>query len=85
MIPAMNIIAWGHVAPWAEERMFAKLANRGFLADIRPLITPDEADRLSDEALKSEFAAALSSFIAHIPGHPWARTAEMSERYGVAL
>ncbi len=69
----------------AEERMFAKLANPGFLADIRPLITPDETDRLSDEALKSEFAAVLSSFIAHIPGHPWARTAEMSERYGVVL
>ncbi|MDN5871459.1 MAG: nucleotidyl transferase AbiEii/AbiGii toxin family protein [Nitrococcus sp.] len=69
----------------AEERMFAKLANPGFLADIRPLVAPDEADRLSDEAMKSVFAAVLSSFIAHIPGHQWARTAEMSERYGVVL
>jgi len=69
----------------AEERMFAKLANPGFLADIRPLVAPDEADRLSDEAIKTAFAAVFSSFIAHIPGDRWAHTAEMSERYGVAL
>ena len=71
--------------PWAEQRMFAKLANPGFLADIRPLLAPDEADRLSNETMRSVFATVRSSFITHIPGHPWARTLEMCKRYDVLL
>ena len=68
----------------AEERMFAKLANPGFLPDIRPLLTPSAADELTDEAMKQAFAAVFSSFIAHLPGKPWARTDEMNERFGLA-
>jgi predicted nucleotidyltransferase component of viral defense system len=36
----------------AEQRMFAKLNNPGFLADMRPLLAAAEAARLTDDAMK---------------------------------
>jgi predicted nucleotidyltransferase component of viral defense system len=69
----------------AEERMFAKLANPGFLADIRPLLAPNEAQRLTDETMKAAFAEVFMQFIARLPGNPWARTEEMTERFGLVL
>lgn len=67
----------------AEERMFAKLVNPGFLADIRPLLTPAAADGLTDEIMNTAFSAVFSSFIIRLPGKPWARTEEMIERFGL--
>ena len=67
----------------AEERMFAKLVNPGFLADIRPLLTPAAADSLTDEVISAAFSAVFSSFIIRLPGKPWARTEEMIERFGL--
>lgn len=69
----------------AEERMFAKLGNPGFFANIRPLLRSDEADRLNDDAVKLAFAKVFTALIAHIPGDPWARTAELSKRYDLVL
>jgi len=69
----------------AEERMFAKLAHGGFVADIRPLLAVDEAARLTDEAIRAAFAAVFTRFIAQLPGAAWARTAELSERFGIDL
>jgi hypothetical protein len=69
----------------AEQRMFAKLVNPGFLADIRPLLTGAEAEQLTDEAMRAAFADVFTRLIAGLPGEPWARTAEMAERFGVDL
>jgi len=69
----------------AEKRMFQKLVNPGFLADIRPLLTAAEAERLTDEAMRAAFADVFTRFIAGLPGEPWARTAEMAERYGIGF
>ncbi|MEO8466779.1 MAG: nucleotidyl transferase AbiEii/AbiGii toxin family protein [Gammaproteobacteria bacterium] len=69
----------------AEERMWAKLAQPAFVADIRPLLTADEAAGLDDAAILAAFTAVFSSFIARIPGVSWARTEEMRQRFGVTL
>jgi hypothetical protein len=45
----------------AEERMFAKLENDDFLADVRPLLAADEADE-ADEAEKFDDTAARTAF-----------------------
>jgi predicted nucleotidyltransferase component of viral defense system len=69
----------------AEERMFAKLANAGFLDDVRPLLAADEAERFDEEAGRSAFRAIFSDFIELIPGHAWARTEDMmAERFGMS-
>jgi predicted nucleotidyltransferase component of viral defense system len=65
----------------AEERMFAKLANPGLLADIRPLLTAATAESLNDKVMNAAFCAVFSSFIVRLPGKPWARTEEMIERF----
>ena len=69
----------------AEERMFAKLARPGFLADIRPLLSADQAERLTDETTKNAFSHVFTGFVAKLPGNAWARTAEMAERFKVDL
>lgn len=69
----------------AEERMFAKIANPGMLADIKPLLAADEVERLTDEWMRRAFAEVLTSLIRRLPGEPWERTGEMSERFGIAL
>jgi predicted nucleotidyltransferase component of viral defense system len=65
----------------AEERMFSKLANPGFLADIRPLLTPAEADGLTEDKIKEAFWAVFTALVGQIPGEPWARTSEMIVRF----
>lgn len=65
----------------AEERMFAKLGNRNFLADVRPLLTAEEADNFSDDAGLKAFATVFNRFIRSFPGDPWATTPKMIERH----
>jgi hypothetical protein len=69
----------------AEERMFAKLADPGFLADVRPLLSPEEAERLTDEAINAAFVDVFTQLVSRIPGKPWARSEEMAARYGIVL
>ncbi len=69
----------------AEERMFAKLRNPGFLTDIRPLLAPAESERLTNETMKAAFVDVFMGFIAQLPGNPWARTGEMTERFELDL
>lgn len=68
----------------AEERMFAKLENANFLADVRPLLAADEAERFDEEAGRDVFQAVFMDFIKRIPGKAWARTGEMAERFGMS-
>ena len=65
----------------AEERMFAKLRNPRFLADMRPLLAAAEAERLTDDAMKAAFAKVFYRYVVRIPGDPWVRSEEMKERF----
>jgi predicted nucleotidyltransferase component of viral defense system len=69
----------------AEERMWAKLENPGFLSDIRPLLSADAADELTDDAVMIAFARVMTDLVSLIPGNPWARSPEMAEQFGVSL
>ncbi len=67
----------------AEERMFAKLANPGFLSDVRPLLAAEQAERLTDKTMKTAFADVFTRLVGNLPGDRWARTEEMIERFGI--
>ena len=69
----------------AEERMWAKLENPGFLSDIRPLLSADAADELTDDAVMIVFARVMTDLVSLIPGNRWARSPEMAEQFGVSL
>jgi predicted nucleotidyltransferase component of viral defense system len=68
----------------AEQRMFAKLANPGFMADVRPLLSAEEAEGFDDAAARAAFEAVFLSFIKCFPGQAWARTEEMAKRFDLA-
>jgi predicted nucleotidyltransferase component of viral defense system len=67
----------------AEERMFDKLDDPAFLADVRPLLAAEEAAKFDDEAARAAFAKVFSTFITRIPGKPWKRTPEKAEEFGM--
>ena len=67
----------------AEQRMFAKLRRPTFMRDVRPLLSVAEAQRLTDETIRTAFASVFNTLIARLPGESWARTAEMTERFGI--
>ena len=69
----------------AQERMFAKLANPRFLTDMRPLLAAPQAVMLSEERAKSAFINVFTRIINQMPGEPWLRHAEMSERFALKL
>jgi hypothetical protein len=62
--------------------MFAKLVNRSFFTDMRPLRPADRADSLTEESLKAAFVR-VEQLIERIPGAPWTRADEMRERFGL--
>jgi predicted nucleotidyltransferase component of viral defense system len=67
----------------AEERMFAKLAEPSFLADVRPLLAAEEAIKLDAAAAHAAFGAVFQNFIKRIPGERWKKTKEMAEQFGM--
>lgn len=69
----------------AEQRMFAKLNNPGFIADMRPLVTRAQAEKLTDEEIKRAFTGVFRSFITILPGEAWQKTSEMIDRFGLPL
>ncbi len=69
----------------AEERMWKKLENPGFLSDIRPLLSADYAERLTNDAIMIAYTSVLTDVIVLLPGNPWARTPEMAENFGISL
>ena len=69
----------------AEERMLAKLANPGFFADIRPLLSAPQAEQLTDESMRKAFALVFTRLLGKIPGDPWAKTPEVAERFKIDL
>jgi len=69
----------------AEQRFFAKMNAPGFIADIRPLITPARADELTEEGIRRAFAAVFQRLITILPGAPWQKTGEMIVRFGLPI
>jgi predicted nucleotidyltransferase component of viral defense system len=67
----------------AEQRMFAKLAMPRFMMDIRPLLAPEEAAKLTDVTTRLAFVTVFEKLITAISGEPWAKTAEMKEKFGM--
>ncbi|NEU97906.1 nucleotidyl transferase AbiEii/AbiGii toxin family protein [Bradyrhizobium uaiense] len=68
----------------AEQRMFDKLERPDFLADVKPLLTADEAAHFTDETGRKAFAVVFRDIIRLIPGEPWANTAERIEQHDLA-
>lgn len=67
----------------AEQRMFAKLANEAFMADVKPHLPAEEAGKFDAEAGKKAFRDVFTTFIRLIPGAAWARSADTAKRLGV--
>ncbi len=69
----------------AEQRMFAKLNNPGFIADMRPLVTSAHAEKLTDQEIKRAFTDVFRTFVVALPGDAWQKTNEMIERFDLPL
>ncbi|MGH7075662.1 MAG: hypothetical protein ACREFD_15915 [Stellaceae bacterium] len=67
----------------AEQRMFEKLNDRNFMADVRPLLAADERDTFDEAAARASFIAVFDRIVRLIPGAAWARTDEMRERFSL--
>ncbi|HUZ91284.1 MAG TPA: nucleotidyl transferase AbiEii/AbiGii toxin family protein [Methylocella sp.] len=67
----------------AEQRMFAKLAAPRFMTDIRPLLAPEEAAKLTDTATRHAFVTVFDKLITAMSGEPWAKTPKMKEKFGM--
>lgn len=61
--------------------MFEKLERPDFLADVKPLLTAEEAARFTDETGREAFAAVFREIIQAIPGEPWANNPETAGVY----
>jgi hypothetical protein len=68
----------------ADERMFAKLDDRAFLADVRPLLAAEEAKNFDAAAAHAAFGAVFQTFIKRVPGKAWKKTREMAREFGMA-
>jgi predicted nucleotidyltransferase component of viral defense system len=69
----------------AEERMFAKLERPAFMADVRPLLTADEAEGFDDAAARAAFAKVFTRFIQPIPGQASSKTDDLIERHALDI
>ena len=67
----------------AQQRLFAKLANRAYLTDIRPLVPADFAETLNERTANAAFKRVLSELINLIPGDDWIQTPDMIERFAL--
>lgn len=67
----------------AEERMWAKLADPSFLADVHPLLSADDAEEFDSKAERAAFVTVFTEFIKRIPGHAWAQTPAMAKKFGM--
>lgn len=67
----------------AEQRMIEKFEQPDFLADVRPLLAADEAEKFTHDASKQAFASVFRSVIRRIPSDPWALTPQRLETAGL--
>ena len=67
----------------AEQRMWEKLDEPSFLADVRPLLSAEKAEKFDENAERAAFATVFANFIKKIPGHAWAETPAMATKCGM--
>lgn len=67
----------------AEQRMWEKLDDPSFLADVTPLLAADEAEKFGRNAKRAAFGTVFTEFIKRIPGHAWAETPAMAEKFNM--
>ncbi len=67
----------------AEKRMFEKLDRRGFLGDVRPLLTAEEQAHFDDAEGKRVFKRVFDGFVSLIPGKEWATTPDLNKKHGM--
>ncbi len=67
----------------AEERMLAKFAKGNLLMDLRPLLSADSAERMTDDSTGHAVRAIFESLIGKMPGEPWAKTPDAKARLGI--
>lgn len=60
--------------------MFTRFANRAMLLDVRSMLLPNEAERLTDAALAEAFDCAFAPLMKPIPGDPRIRANEFQQR-----
>jgi len=65
----------------AEQRMFEKLDDRNFMADVLPLLAANERVIFDEAAGRAAFIGVFDRIIRLIPGVAWARTSEMWKRF----
>ena len=58
----------------AEKRTLAKFAKGNLLMDMRPLLSADAAQQLTDDATATAVRAVFEKLIHELPGEPWAKT-----------
>ena len=68
----------------AQERMFAKLADPRFMADVRPLLPAARSEALTEESTAEAFRGVFTTLVDRLPGEPWAKTAAMKKRFGIS-
>jgi len=66
----------------AEQRMLAKMANPRALADLKPLLSPDQAEEITEVFVSKAFENVFTTLVHRLPGAPWAKTGQMKERLG---
>jgi hypothetical protein len=64
--------------------MFAKLATPRFVADVRPLLSPDQAGLLTEDAIRRAFVTVFTRLISVMPGASWAKTSKMKKKFDIA-
>lgn len=65
----------------AEERMWEKLADPLFLADVSSLLAADEAEKFDRNAKRAAFGTVFTEFVKLIPGHAWAETPATAKKF----
>ncbi|WP_456856652.1 nucleotidyl transferase AbiEii/AbiGii toxin family protein [Bradyrhizobium sp. USDA 4501] len=64
----------------AEERMWAKLEDPSFLADVRPLMAPDDAEEFDSDAERTAFVTVFTEFVKRLPSQAWLDTPAMAKK-----
>ena len=67
----------------AQQRMFAKYADRRHLLDIRPLLPAALAEILTEDAAAESFRRVVTILVDRIPGDPWSSLPVIKERFGI--
>ena len=68
----------------AQERMFAKLAQRRLVLDMRPLLLAAQVEVLTEESTAESFCRVFTTLVDRLPGESWERTPAMKERFGIS-